>query len=187
MNFFKKFGKFFIVLTIMVFIPASSYAIVDASVFGGRSFGTKYEDSGSSTDANGWQYGAYGHVTTGIPMVLTVGLGGFYLVAPMKGDVDATKKTVGIDAYAQIDLPVIPVNPYARYGIAIKESVEGDSTTISENFKSHYFGVGLSREIFSAAVIKIRLFAEYIYTTSKQEHDIKIKGNAVNFGVTAVI
>ena len=78
-----------------------------------------------SNDVNGWQYGAYGHLNTGIPMVLTVGLGGFYLIAPMN-DIDATKKSVGLDAYARIDLPVLPVNPYARYGIAIKETVEFD-------------------------------------------------------------
>jgi len=187
MNFFKKFGKFFIVLIIMIFIPASSYAIVDASVYGGRTFGNKVESAGDKTDANGWQYGLYGHVTTGIPMLCTVGLGGFYLIAPLKGDVDAKKKTFGIDAYAQLDLAVLPVYPYVRYGIAINEKVEVGSTSVSENFKSHYIGVGLSRDIFSAAVIKIRLFAEYLYTTSKQEKDVKIKGNAINVGVTAVI
>ncbi|MBN2401704.1 MAG: outer membrane beta-barrel protein [Spirochaetes bacterium] len=187
MNYFKKYCKFFIILTILLFIPASSYAIVDASVYGGRTFAGKVESGGSSSDVDGWQYGAYAHVNTGIPMVFTVGLGGFYLIAPLKGDVDAEKKTVGIDAYAQIDLPVLPVNPYARYGIAFKEDVEVESTSISENFKSHYFGFGISRIIFSAVKLKLSLFVEYLYTTSKQEKDVKIKGNAVNIGVTAAI
>ncbi|MFH0974436.1 MAG: hypothetical protein V1874_01490 [Spirochaetota bacterium] len=185
----KKFWKSFAILAILLFIPASGYAIIDASVFGGRSFGGEIESSGSKTDIDGWQYGCYGHVNTGIPFILTAGAGGFYLIAPLKGDVDAKKKTAGLDVYAQIDLPILPVFPYARYGIALNEKVEvktsGGSSNISENFKSHYFGFGLSRTLFSLVKLKVMIFAEYLYTTSKQENDVKIKGNAVNVGVTA--
>jgi hypothetical protein len=185
----KKLWKSLAILTIMLLIPASSYAIVDASIFGGRTFGGEIERSGSKTDIDGWQYGAYGHINTGIPFVLTAGAGGFYLKAPLKGDVDAKKETVGVDVYAQLELPILPVYPYVRYGIAIREKVESESsgrtTDISENFKSHYYGLGLSRTLFSFVKLKIMIFAEYIYTTSKQENDVKIKGHAVNVGVTA--
>jgi hypothetical protein len=191
MNFFKKFGKFFIILTIVLFIPASSYAIVDASIFGGRTFGSKIENAAGDTDVNGWQYGLYGHVNTGVPMLFTVGAGGFFLTAPLKGDIDATKKTVGFDAFAMVDLPVLPVFPYVRYGIAVKETVEvktsAGTTSSSENFKSNYFGFGLSRTIFSAVKLKLQIFAEYLYTISKQENDTKLKGHAVNVGITAMI
>jgi hypothetical protein len=189
MNFFKKFGKFFIVLTVMIFIPASSYAIVDASVFGGRYFGGKIENATGESDLSGWQYGAYGHINSGMPMLFTVGIGGFYLIAPLKGDLDATKKSSGIDAYAMVDFPALPVFPYVRGGIAVKETVEvktaaGKSST-SEYFKSNYFGFGLSRTIFSAVKLKLQIFAEYLYTTSKQENDVKLKGNIINAGITA--
>jgi hypothetical protein len=192
MNMYLKISRLFLILIAIILIPASSYAIVDFSAFGGYSFGNKIESSDDDQNVKGWQYGLYGHVNTGIPMVATVGIGGFYLIAPLKGDdADATKKSVGVDAYAQLDLPFLPVFPYARYGIAINEKIEvkytGGKTDLSENFKSHYFGFGLSRNLISAAVIKLQVFAEYLFTTSKQENGVNMKGNAINFGIKAIL
>ncbi len=191
MGFFKKFSKFFTVLAIILSIPAASYAIVDVSAFGGRTFSGKLENAAGDTDVSGWQYGLYGHFNTGMPLLFTVGIGGFYMIAPLKGDgdIDATKKSSGIDAYAMLDLPVLPLFPYVRYGHAVKESVEvkssGATTTSNKYFKSNYFGFGLSRTIYSAVKLKLQIFAEYLYTNSKLEHDSKLKGNVINAGITA--
>jgi len=194
MNFLKQSGKMIAILTILLSIPAASYAIVDASVFGGYSFLGEYKDSGSSYDTKGYQYGAYAHLNTGIPALFTVGLGGFYTIAPMTvetsyGDKDATKKTVGIDAYAQIDLPILPVFPYLRYGHAINEKLEvknsGSTTTYNENFKSYYYGIGICKTLINAVKLDLQLFVEYLRTSSKQENDVKTTGNVINVGLKA--
>lgn len=194
MKFFKKSSKALVILTILLSIPAVSYAIVDASVFGGYSFAGKYEASGSSSDTKGYQYGAYAHLNTGIPALFTVGLGGFYLIAPMtlettSGDIDATKKTVGIDVYAQIDLPVLPIFPYVRYGHAINEKLEvknsGGTTTYSKNFNSNYYGIGICKTLINAVKLDLQLFVEYLRTSSKQEKDVKTTGNVINVGIKA--
>jgi hypothetical protein len=192
MNLQKIICKIFVVLAVAAIFPVSAFAIADFGAFGGYSFSNKIEETGGDTNVKGWQYGLYGHVNTGIPMVATLGIGGFYLIAPLKGDdVDATKKSVGVDAYAQLDLPFLPVFPYARYGIAINEKFEvkagGATTNLSENFKSHYFGFGLSRNLLNAGLLKFQIFAEYLFTTSKQEKDVTIKGNAINVGIKAII
>jgi hypothetical protein len=188
MNAIKNLFTIVILLTVLVLIPASSYALVDAAVFGGYSFNNKIDGAGTDESVKGWQYGLYGHFNTGIPMLVTVGIGGFYLIAPLKGDINATKKAAGIDVYGQIDLPFLPVFPYARYGIAINEKIEIENgPTLSKNFKSHYFGLGVSRTLFTATLLKLQIFAEFLFTTSKQENSVNVKGNAINVGIKAVI
>lgn len=192
----KNLSKIIIILIIFILMPASSYAIVDFSVYGGYSFMGEIKDSASSSDFNGWQYGCYGHINSGIPMLFTVGIGGFYQISPLTvetsgGDYDATKTAYGVDGYAQVDLPFLPVFPYVRLGIAAKEEVEikfpGSTSKISENFKSYYYGIGLSYSLVDVVAWDLQLFAEYLYTTSKQENDVEVKGNAVNMGVKIAI
>jgi hypothetical protein len=190
----KKSGIVLAALMILL-IPAASYAIVDFSAYGGYSFAGDIDDGNNKGDIDGWQYGFYGHLNTGIPMLFTVGLGGFYQIAPHKydtgnsdwGEIDVTKNTYGLDAYVQLDLPFLPVYPYVRAGLAIKEKIEIDSDfgsqTYSENFKSSYYGVGASYSVFDAIVWDLQLFVEYLYYTSKQEKDIKITGNSINAGL----
>ncbi|MBN2038532.1 MAG: outer membrane beta-barrel protein [Spirochaetes bacterium] len=184
----KNLSKIIVILMFFIFVPASSYAIVDFSIYGGYSFAGELEDDSETSDMNGWQYGFYGHVNSGIPMLFTVGLGVFYQISPLTvdssaGEVDATKTSYGLDGYAQVDLPFLPVFPYIRLGIAAKEEVEVESTTFSENFKSYYYGIGVSYTLVDVVVWDLQLFAEYLRTASKQEEDIEVKGNAVNMGL----
>lgn len=192
----KKLSIVIFIISVLILIPDYSYAIADLSAFGGYSFGGKLKSAGTSDNLDGWQYGLYGHLNTGIPMLFTVGLGGFYQIAPLSlktssGTVDATKTAVGIDAYGQLDLPIIPVKPYLRYGLAVNEKYEvkysGGSTNYSKNFNSNYYGIGLCYPIFSLVKFDLQLFAEYLYTTSKQENGVKINGNTINIGIKASI
>lgn len=193
----RKTGTFFAILAALILIPASGYALVDASVYGGYAFGGELDSgAGDTADVDGYHYGARAHVNLGIPLVFSVGAGLFYQIAPMEYEADGdsddlTQKTLGIDAYAQLELPFLPVYPFVRYGIAIKDEVEvtyGSTTsTFEESFKSSYYGAGITYSLLDAVVIDIQLFAEYLYTTTKQEDDVELKGNAINIGVQAAM
>ncbi|MCU0822617.1 MAG: porin family protein [Spirochaetes bacterium] len=202
MNRFTHVRNLLVLLAVMLMIPASSYALVDGSIYGGYAFGGKLEGTGETADVSGYHYGARVHANLGIPMVVSFGLGMFYEIAPMKYEVngkedDLKKETLGIDVYAQLKLPVIPINPFIRYGIAINDKVEvtyqdqdagGSATeTFQENFKSSYYGIGIAYSLLDAIVMDIQLFGEYLYTTSKQEKGIELKGNVVNLGVQVVL
>lgn len=207
MKSWKTMSKIGLMLIAVLLIPAVSFAIIDASVYGGYSFNGKLETATSTTDADvkGKQYGVRAHINTGIPMVFTVGGGLFYQLAPLKYDVestsdDLTKKTYGFDAYAQLDLPFLPVYPYVRGGIAIQDKleigyqvnvgaggVEKETKTYDEYFKSSYYGVGLAYSIYDLVVLDLQIFCEYLFTTSKQEDDVKLKGHAVNLGLQVVL
>ena len=195
----KQIRNFSVVLLALLLIPSISYALVDASVYGGYDFGGKLEGATGTKDAdvNGYHYGARVHANTGIPMVFSIGGGMFYQIAPLKYKVagkkeDLKKETLGIDVYAQLELPVLPVYPYVRYGIAINDKVdvtskdvttgESRTDTLKKAFKSSYYGIGIAYSVLDAAVLDVQIFAEYLYTTSKQEKDVKLKGNAVNIG-----
>ena len=194
----KTFGKVIVSLVILFFVPASSYAIVDASIYGGYSFSGTLDIGDKSGDLDGWEYGFLAHVHTGIPYLFTIGVGGFYQYSPMEYEIDdkedATRKTYGLDGYFQIDLPFIVINPYIRGGIAIKDETEienystsGEDMVKDKYFGSYYFGIGIGYIIVDAAVLDVSIFGEYLYTTSKLEDDVELKGNAVHFGVKLAI
>ncbi len=174
-----------LVFAALVLVPASSYAIIDAGVYGGYSLAS-LETEAYTKDMNGWEYGFFGHVTMGIPLLFTVGLGGFYQRADATidftgTDVDATRTSYGIDVMGTIELPVLPVNPFARAGIAINESYELDIANAEKNekkFGSYYFAIGLGYSFIPMT----RLFVEYVYNYSKQENETTIQSNSIHVG-----
>jgi hypothetical protein len=177
-----------LVLAVLCFIPASSYAIVDIGVYGGYSFAGKLEWDTIDKNVNGWEYGVLGHINHTFLGLLELGIGGYAQWAPLKysvggKDYELTKSTYGIDGLALLDLPVFPLNPYVRGGIGVYEQVKVEapvvgSETKSEYFKSYYFGGGIALGIFPF----VQIFGEYLYTRSKQEDGVTIKGNAVHMG-----
>lgn len=195
----RTFGKIVVGLVILFFVPAASYAIVDASIYGGYSFGGTLDLDYDSGDLSGWEYGFLAHINTGIPYVFTIGIGGFYQYSPMEYEIDdkedATRKTYGLDGYFQIDLPFIIINPYIRGGIAIKDETEieyevggtAEDMVKDKYFGSYYFGVGIGYTIFEAAILDLSIFGEYLYTTSKLEDDVELNGHAVHLGVKLAI
>lgn len=174
-----------LVLAALVLVPASSYAIVDVGVYGGYSLAS-LETEAATKDMNGWEYGFFGHITMGIPLLFSVGFGGFYQRADATidfngTDIDATRVSYGLDVMGTIELPVIPVNPFARAGIAINESYELDIPGAEKNekkFGSYYFAIGVGYSFIPMT----RLFVEYVYNYSKQENDTKILSNAIHVG-----
>ncbi len=188
----KCISRFAVILLAIVLIPATGFALVDASLYGGYAFGGEIDSDSYSADVDGMHYGARAHVNLGIPMVLTGGLGLFYKNAPMEYDGDGqtgdiTQETYGIDAYVQLDLAILPIYPFVRYGLAIKDEVEMEIGSQTETkdalFKSSYYGIGLAYPLLDAVVMDLQLLAEYLYTTSKQDDGVELKGNAVNLGI----
>jgi hypothetical protein len=174
-----------VMLAVLLMVPVSSYALVDFGAYGGYSYSNL--DTGAKQDnMQGWEYGAFGHLNTGLPMLFTIGLGGFYQVTNStlevgNEDVDITRTMYGLDAIFILELPLLPVNPFARAGIAINEELEvgdNDPNPSEEKFKSYYVAVGIGYSVFPMT----KLFIEYVYNTSKQEDDRKIHSNAVHIG-----
>ena len=167
----KTLSKFLVIFTILVFIPASSYALIDFGVYGGFAIGD-YEYASSSYDVAGTQYGFIGHFTGGIPLLISFGVGGFYQKASYTvelpgSDEDFDKNTYGFDAFAQLE--VIPIiHPYIRGGLAIKDKIDSDNIgSDDESFKSLYYGLGVAVTVAPM----IQIFGECILTSSTFEDD----------------
>ncbi len=189
----KMLKRILVVATIVLMIPASGFAIVDFGAYGGYYFAGEL-DLGDFSDRKpgtaGWEYGFLGHLNGGVPMLFSVGLGGFWQRSPLQYEAagtsyDAKKTTYGLDIIAQLELPII-IHPYVRAGIAIKEKLEieyeiaGSTYTKSneEYFKSYYFGLGAGFTVFPM----VQLFGEYLFTRSKQENGVELQGSAVHVG-----
>ena len=182
----KSIAKIFIVLVILVFAPASSFALVDFGIYGGYALGT-FEAGSASEDMNGSQYGFVGHFNGGVPLLITVGVGLYWQKAShtidfSAGDADVDKESYGFDAYAQLDLPIL-IHPYIRGGIAIKEKldVEGSSFKPEGKFDSLHYGIGVALTVFPM----IQLFAEYMRYESTVEDGVfeaDLSGNAFHVG-----
>ncbi|HSV96456.1 MAG TPA: outer membrane beta-barrel protein [Spirochaetota bacterium] len=175
-----------LVCAVMLLLPASGYALLDVGVYGGYSFAGKIETDTESMKTSGPGFGVFGHYTTGLPLMLSFGIGPFYQKTYLSYDLankeyEATRSMLGVDVFLQLELPII-VHPYVRVGIAVKEWLEIDdssgSSTKSEYFKSYYGGPGVAFKVFPL----VSIFGEYLYTRSKQEDGIVLKGSAVHAG-----
>lgn len=181
----KSIAKILVVLVILVFAPASSFALVDFGVYGGYALGT-YEAGSVSEDMYGSQYGFVGHFNGGVPLLILVGVGLYWQKASHTvdfdfGDVDVDKESYGFDAYAQLDLPIL-IHPYIRGGIAIKEKLDAKGgIKVEDKFNSLHYGIGVALTVFPM----IQLFAEYMRYESTIEDDpfeVDLSGNAFHVG-----
>ncbi len=175
-----------LVCAVLLVLPSSSYALLDVGVYGGYSFAGKIETDTESIKTSGPEFGVFAHYTTGVPLVMSFGVGPFYQKTFLSYDVsnkdyDATRSMLGVDVFLQLELPII-IHPYVRGGIAVKEWFEFEdqtgSSSNSEYFKSYYGGAGVAFTVFPL----ISIFGEYLYTRSKQEDGILVKGSVVHAG-----
>ena len=171
---------------VLLMLPVSGYALLDVGVYGGYSFAVDIETEENSHRKSGPEFGAFAHYNTGLPLMLTFGIGPFYQKTDLSYDLldseyDATRSMLGLDVYLQLELPII-VHPYVRGGIAVKEWLKletpSGSSTKSAYFKSYYGGLGLAFKVFPL----VSFFGEYLYTRSNQEDSVVVKGSAVHAG-----
>jgi opacity protein-like surface antigen len=180
----KSIAKILAVLIVLVFVPTSSYALLDFGVYGGYALGD-IDLGTSSEDMHGSEYGFVGHFNGGVPLLITVGLGLYWQKASHTidtsgSDLDADKVSYGFDAYAQLALPIL-IHPYVRGGIAIKEELDVEGTKVDDKFSSYHYGIGVALTVFPM----IQLFAEYMRYESTIEDDpykIDMSGNAFHVG-----
>ncbi len=182
-----------LILALAAFVPATSYAIVDAGLYGGYSFSGKVDASSVATGktTTGWEYGAIAHLNFDFLAIFNVGIGAFYQNAPLKFDyagetIKIDNVNIGPDVYLELDLPVIPIHPFVRGGVSAynKTSIDFPSSlpakdvTAKKYFGSYYFGLGAALTIFPF----IQIFGEYMYNYANQEKDVSLKTNAVHVG-----
>jgi len=193
----KKTVKILSVLCFMIFVPMGSFALFDFNLYGGIPFAGQYDDCNQKFFAKNSVWGASGHLNTDFLGLLQLGLGGFYQKptatykapgASSFGDDFTVRRTmVGIDAYAQLEIPLLPFCPYLRVNTAAWNKVEGDIDSKTENFKRHGVGVGLLFTILPVpGLARIQLFAEYDYEFGKED-GIKVRQNNLFLGVRADI
>ncbi|MCP4133009.1 MAG: hypothetical protein GY754_18790 [bacterium] len=159
----KKFKIVVVVLAMLAFIPASSYAFFDAGVYGGYSFGKGIENT--TETAAGFEWGAIAHWNTSIiPLVLSFGLGGYFEMSYLSydlgaaGSIDLDRTAAGIDMYVQSELPII-VHPYVHGKAAAYEKLQvGTLAAETQYFKSYAVGVGVAVSLF---IPLIQAFGQY--------------------------
>jgi hypothetical protein len=174
---------FIAIMSLMLLVPAASFAIFDAGVYGGYNFSKDAIKPGTYD----YSIGAIAHGNFTIKVV-TIGIGAFYQRNIDKhidswGEVFSkhhmrTKDSVGVDAFIQGNIPKFPLHPYGRFSSSIWDEVAGyrmawngfTRRTVHDFFKTYWFGGGISIPIipfagsddgFSSAGLNI--FVEYLY------------------------
>ena len=186
--FMKCTHKLLCIAIVMLLLPTASFAIVDIGAYGGYTFAGKIDQPGiDNADTNGWQYGFIGHLNGSvIPMILSMGVGGFYQKSPLSytvagKDFDLTKTMYGVDAIAMLELPIL-IHPYVRAGIAINEKVEIKTpcctSSDEKKFNSYYGGLGVALTVFPF----VQVFGEYLYNYSNIENNGTLQSNSINIG-----
>ena len=162
---------------LFMFLPSQSFALVDASAYGGYMFNGSVEGD-SKADPKGYNYGLKAHYNTSLFPLLELGVGAYYQNTKFKYDVYSLneetflRKSAGLDMNLIVKLPI--VHPYGRFMYAFWDDVEGDV----ERFNAYGLGAGVELTVFPF----IRIFGEYMY--EKTTHDKSdFKSNSVNFGL----
>jgi len=172
----KIFTILLISAGLFVFLPSQSFALVDASAYGGYMFNGSVEGN-SNADPKGYNYGLKAHYNTSIFPLLELGVGAYYQNTKFKYDLvslDETllRKSAGLDMNLIVKLPI--VHPYGRFMYSLWDDLEGDV----ERFNAYGIGAGVELTVFPF----IRIFGEYMY--EKTTHDkIDYKNNSVNLGL----
>ncbi len=162
-------------MSTVAFMPQKSFALVDASVYGGALFKGKV-DGNSSDEPKGWQYGAKAHYNMSFIPMLELGLGAYFQGGKVKYDIigsDETfsRSTLGFDGNLILGLPI--VHPYARFTAALWDKFE--------DHKDKFCGYGIGGGIELSFIPFFRLFGEYMY--DYVDHDGSLKTQNVNFGL----
>ncbi len=171
-----------VVLAAAILVPGRAFALLDLGLFGGYSFGNKIEENAATLKPSGGEYGLWAHYTKEV-LILNLGIGGYFQQSFLKdGNIDYNRQAAGLDAFLQVDLPVVPIMPYIRVGTPIWDHITGDRES-TDYFHSAHIGAGLD---FSIPVIPINIFAEYLFTAGRQGGD-KMTGNAIHAGVELAV
>jgi len=186
----KKIAILLMIASLTILTKKNSYALVDLGVYGSYSFSGEIETDGptATPDPTGFEYGIIGHYNRSLLAFFNYGLGGYYQYSNLSYDlnvnnqkieVDYNKNIIGLDAYLELALPMMPMHPYLKISSAIWENTGGDLKRIdNEWFNTYSTGIGLAFTFFPM----YQVFGEYQFSYSKMEDD-KNTGNAIHLGL----
>lgn len=182
---------FIVLAAVLIFFPVKSFALVDASLYGGYTFSGELKAPAFSTNPSltGMAYGGRAHFT-GAFIILDYGIGGFVQYSPLEykfadRSYNSKKTDYGIDAF--VGVWIIPlIEPYVRGGYSFYQKVDVGSDSVAKWFPQYYYGAGLALKL-PLPVLKLQLFVEYLRSAADQKDSIKLIGNTVNAGVTVGI
>ncbi len=169
------FKVFIITAGFVLSVTVNSYAIVDASAWGGYIFnGTvEYNDE---AEPKGIDYGIKAHYNMSLIPLIELGLGAYYENSKIKYGLDTDpalkRKSAGLDVNVILALPII--HPYARGTYALWDKFETDT----EKYKAYGLGAGVELTVLPF----IRIFGEYMHQNT-EHFDAYQKTNSVNFGL----
>jgi hypothetical protein len=178
----KKVKLVLVAFAFLIIAPTASFALIDASVFGGYTF-----PSGSYFNTKGFQKGFDAHLNTDFLVIFKLGVGGFYRNSDIKitGNQKFSKRQVGIDAYGALSIPLMPVDPYLKFRSAVWDKVGGSYQGSAEHFKAYSWGIGALLTVLPVpGIISVGLYGEYLFDTSKNSGK-KANGHTLNLGIRA--
>ncbi len=178
--------KKLLALCILFLIPVSAFSMADVSLYGGSTVSGKTGDKADFKPGD-IRYGGNIHLNTDFLVFFKAGIGGFYQAETVsyKGDWSLDRKTAGIDAFLQADLPLIPVSPFIHGNAAAWNKISGGGDSAEDYFKTYGAGGGLFFTILPVpGIVKLQIFGEYMYRFGKED-GINSTGHQVNLGVRA--
>lgn len=188
----KKYLLALLVLSLITILPAKSYALVDAEIFGGYTFdGEVSGDNATGEDLSGPNYGFRAHFNNTI-VLFDVGLGGFVQYSKLSFDIsgsdqDVTRTSKGFDGYIKLNLPAIPLKPYVRAGWIIHDKTEFEDSTETEWNTGLYYGAGVAFSVLPLPVLSVQIYGEYIYNKGDVSNDSEVVSHTINIGALASI
>jgi len=176
---------------IIFFVNTNSYALVDASVYGGYAFTGKMDletPGENNPKVKGYDIGAKGHVNFSILPLLELGIGGYYQNDMLSFDYSGYTwkpviNSIGFDGNIILALPII--HPYIRvkYSILDHVSLPSPAAGFDASSETKYFqGYGAGAGVELTFIPFFRIFGEYVYDYSKFA-DTKITRQKVNVGL----
>ena len=179
----KKIKLMIAAFSLILFVPSTSFALLEVGAYGGYTSMDKIEN----VDMSGFHYGVITHMTFSLPLLATIGAGGYYQRGTFSDSgYEVTKQTLGLDAFARLEIPVLPLKPYGRISTSAWDRVSGDIKSDTRYFEDYSLGGGLAYMI-PFPVLKLMLYTEYLYTVYSIDDGDRSYGHTFNVGVKAGI
>lgn len=183
-------------LIILTILPSSVFALVNVEAYGGYTFGGEISEVDAES-VKGFGFGFRAHYYDEIA-IFGWGVGGYAQFSPLNYEMtvmgtdteaDYDRTTLGFDGFITLNIPLIPLHPYVRGGIAAYDkavteyTINGVKTTSTESdsFGMYYGGVGLSFSVLPLPILSVQVFGEYLYEYSDVDGQT-LKNHRVNIG-----
>ena len=176
-----------IVLAGVVFLmmPVSSFALVDVNAYLGYTVGGSWNNLDVKMKGKDLRYGFSAHLNGDFLVFLKLGIGGYYqgssVTYKATDNFTVDKQALGLDFYAMLNLPMMPLSPYVKYNTAAWNKLKFHNHSRRDHFKRHGFGLGAAFTLLPVpGVMNLQVFGEYVYAFGKeakedsQEHQINI-------------